>query len=80
MLTYAGSLSKAEAGERIFKFIEEIFTDKTDIIMTYGEQLELKGRQEEKLGIARNMLHNLHLGTEIVQQATGLSKQELASL
>ena len=49
MLTYAGSLSKAEAGERIFKFIEEIFTDKTDIIMTYGEQLELQeGRQEEK--------------------------------
>ena len=42
----AGSLSKAEAGERIFKFIEEIFTDKTDVIMTYGEQLALKGRQE----------------------------------
>ena len=40
---------------------------------------EARGRQEEKLGIARNMLH-LNLGAEIVQQATGLSRQELARL
>ena len=88
MLNYAASLGKAEVGEKIFKFIEEVLTDKTDVIRTYGEQLALggrqaglqEGRQEEKLGIVRTMLHNLHLGLEIVQQATGLSKQELASL
>ena len=56
--------------------------------MTYGEQLIQEGVQQgieqgvqqEKLGIARNMLHQLHLGIEVVQQATGLSKQELARL
>ena len=39
-----------------------------------------EGIQQEKLGIARNMLHQLHLGVDVVQQATGLSKQELARL
>ena len=52
--------------------------------MTYGEQLiqegVQQGVQQEKLGIARNMLHQLHLGIEVVQQATGLSRQELARL
>ena len=60
--------------------------------MTYGEQLIQEGVQQgirqgieqgvqqEKLGIARNMLHQLHLGIEVVQQATGLSRQELARL
>ena len=44
---------------------------------------EARGRQEgmqtRSLEIARNMLH-LNLGAEIVQQATGLSRQELARL
>ena len=44
------------------------------------EQGMERGKQEEKLGIARNMLHQLKLGLEIVQQATGLSRQELARL
>ncbi|MEM7382724.1 MAG: transposase [Bacteroidota bacterium] len=52
--------------------------------MTYGEQLRQEGRQEgmqaRNWEIARTMLHNLHLGVDVVQQATGLSKQELASL
>jgi predicted transposase/invertase (TIGR01784 family) len=39
-----------------------------------------RGRQEEKLGIASYMLHQLKLGIEIVHQATGLSRQELARL
>ena len=56
--------------------------------MTYGEQLALKGRQEGRqegiqtrnLEIARTMLHKLHLGVDVVEQATGLSKQELDRL
>ena len=39
-----------------------------------------EGRQEEKLSIARTMLHQLKLGLKVVQQATGLSRQELAHL
>ena len=44
------------------------------------EQGMERGRQEEKLGIARTMLHQLKLGFEVVQQATGLSRQELVRL
>ena len=36
--------------------------------------------QQEKLGIARNMLFQLHLGLDVVEKATGLSKQELEQL
>ena len=83
MLDYAASL-KPGAGKRTFEFIKKVLTDQQAIVMTYGEQLiqegRQEGRQEEKLGIARNMLHQLHLGLEVVQQATGLSRQELARL
>ena len=60
--------------------------------MTYGEHLRREGMQQgmqqgiqqgmqaRSLEIARNMLHQLHLGIEVVQQATGLSRQELARL
>ena len=55
-----------------------------DIMLTTRQRIEERGRQEgrqeEKLGIARNMLHQLGLGIETVQQATGLSRQELARL
>ena len=87
MLTYAASLSKAEAGERIFKFIEEIFTDKTDVIMTYGEQLALKGRQEglqegrqtRSLEIAQSMLQEGEPVEKIIRW-TGLSEESIRSL
>ena len=38
------------------------------------------GMQTRSLEIARTMLHQLHLGIEVVQKATGLSRQELACL
>ena len=76
----------------MFEFIKKVLTDKQAIVMTYGEQLMQEGvrqgieqgvrqgMEQEKLGIARNMLHQLHLGIEVVQQATGLSRKELARL
>ena len=39
-----------------------------------------QGVQQEKLGIAKNMLFNLHLGMELVQQATGLSREALREI
>jgi DNA repair protein RadC len=39
-----------------------------------------KGKQAEKLEIAKNMLLELKLGLDIVQKATGLSKEELEKL
>ena len=95
MLEYAASL-KPEVGKKTFKFIKQVLTDKKDIVMTYGEQLIQEGMQEGRqegmqkgmqkgmqtrsLEIARNMLHQLHLGIQVVQQVTGLSSQELARL
>ena len=82
ILTYVASL-EAAVGEKIYKFLEEVLTDKQNSIMTYGEKLEQRGRQEgmqtKSLKIAKNMLQ-LHLGLEVVQQVTGLSSQELARL
>ena len=90
ILTYVASL-EAAAGERIYKFLEEVFTDKQSILMTYGEQLRQEGRQEgkqegrqegrqeEKLGIARTMFQS---GEPIdrVARWTGLSEASIRSL
>jgi predicted transposase YdaD len=49
MLEYADSLN-FKIGEKLHKFVEEIFQDKTDIVMTYGQVLKkeakIEGRQE----------------------------------
>ena len=95
ILDYAASL-KPGVGKKTFTFIKKVLTDKQDIVMTYGEHLRRQGiqqgvqqgiqqgvqqgMQQEKAGIARTMLHQLHLGIEVVQQATGLSRQELDRL
>ncbi|MEM7383245.1 MAG: hypothetical protein AAF400_02950, partial [Bacteroidota bacterium] len=88
---YIASLEK-EVGKEVYQFIQAVFTNKTAMIMTYGEQLVQQGVQQgmqqgiqqgmqtRNWEIARTMLHNLHLGVDVVEQATGLSKQELASL
>ena len=44
------------------------------------ERGEERGRQTRNLEIAKKMLRQLHLGVEVVQQATGLSRQEIARL
>ncbi len=48
--------------------------------MSAAQQLRNEGREEEKLGIARSMLHNLNLGVDAIHQATGLSKAEISRL
>ena len=67
---------------------EQLLTRLSHRTMTYGQVLESRGSvkglqegmQQEKLAIASNMLHKLHLGVEVVEQATGLTKQELDCL
>ena len=39
-----------------------------------------QGVQTRNLEIARNMLFQLHLGLDVIEKATGLSKQELEQL
>ncbi|MEM7383226.1 MAG: Rpn family recombination-promoting nuclease/putative transposase, partial [Bacteroidota bacterium] len=80
---YIASLEK-EVGKEVYQFIQAVFTNKTAMIMTYGEQLVQQGVQQgmqtRNWEIARTMLHNLHLGVDVVEQATRLSKQDLAGL
>ena len=59
------------------EMMESIAQEYIDRGMKKGRQ---EGRQEEKLSIARTMLYQLKLGLKVVQQATGLSKQELVRL
>ena len=49
-------------------------------IMNAAEKLIQQGIQTRSLEIAKNMLLNLHLGMDVVQKATGLSREELKRL
>ena len=44
------------------------------------EQGMQQGMQQEKLEIAKNMLFQLHLGMDMVQKATSLSREELEEI
>ena len=63
------------------EMMESIAQEYIDRGMKKGRQEgRQEGKQEEKLSIARTMLYQLKLGLKVVQQATGLSRQELAHL
>ena len=83
MLQYAAELSNLAAGEKIFHFIEEVLTDKTEIIMTYGQQLrqqgEQIGKQTRNLEIARTMLKEKEPKAKVIK-FTGLTLQQIEKL
>jgi Putative transposase, YhgA-like len=62
--------------------------EKEDIMVTiadaigkeYMQQGMQQGMQQEKVSIAKNLLFNLHLDTQAVAQATGLSHEALMKL
>ena len=78
ILTYVASLEEA-AGKKIYKFLEEVFTEKQSIIMTYGEHLIQEGMQTRSLEIARNMFQSGE-SIERVSRWTGLSEASIRSL
>ena len=79
---------KGKSAKQILKDIGNLVPDKKDEIMSVANQLRKEGLQEGKkegkkegiFTVARNMLHNLHMGIDVVQQATGLSHREIVSL
>jgi predicted transposase YdaD len=87
ILAFATSLSDKEAGERMFKFIEEVLINKSDIIMTYGQVLKREGRVEGKregmqqgiLGVAGNLLRK-KMDIPFIVDTTGLSREEVVHL
>ena len=72
ILTYAVSLSRPEAGKKMFDFISEVLIDKKDIIMTYGQQLQQEGMQQ---GIQQGMQQGIRQG---MQQGMQTKSVEIA--
>ena len=79
MLTYAAELSNPLAGKKILSFIEEVLSNKQDVIMTYGQQLRQAGRQEERLTLAKTMLEAQE-PKEKVMKFTSLTLQQIEQL
>ncbi len=96
MLNYATSLANPSVGEKVFYFIEQVLSDQKELIMTYGQKLQDLGKQQGILQgvqqgvqqgmeegiwkVAKNMLYNLHLGVDVIQGATGLSREAIHRL
>ncbi len=79
MLTYATTLTNPSVGEKVFYFIEQVLTDKKDIIMTYGQKLRNEGMEEGIWKVAKNMLTKGYALHE-VGELTGLSKEAIHRL
>jgi predicted transposase YdaD len=73
MLSYAYSLEDLKVGEKIHKFVKEVYKLKPEIIMTYGELLTKEARLEARLeGIEEGMEKGIEKGME-----KGMKKEKL---
>ena len=83
-VSYILGVEKTKNASEVLEEIKKLVPDKKDDIMSAANQLVEQGVQQGKkegiFTVAKNMLHNLHMGIDVVQQATGLSRQELAVL
>ena len=75
-----GRHSLAEVVQLVSTNPEEEQRIMTSIAQDYQQKGMQQGMQQERLGIAKNLLYQLHLGVEAVQRATGLSRQEIEKL
>ncbi len=95
-IIYILGVDQHDSAEKIIDTILAIAPNKKETIMTAAQQLHQQGIQQgmqqgmqkgmeegmqtRTLDIAKNMLYKLHLGTDLVHQATGLSHEEIAQL
>ena len=91
-MVYILATDRKNNAQELIKAIIGAAPDKSNIIMTAAQQLRQEGIQQgmeqgiqqgiqqEKLEIAKNMLFQLHLGMDIVQKATSLSREELEEI
>ena len=61
MLEYVDSIENLEVGKRLHKFLEEIFKNKNDTLMTYRQVLKQEGNQE---GFTVGLLTGVKTGRE----------------
>lgn len=95
MLAYIDSLKSYEIGDKMHKFVEVVFQDKQEIIMTYGQKLKQEAKQEgiregliqgikegmqaKAIEMAKTMLKEGEL-VEKIMRWTGLSKEAIEKL
>lgn len=95
MLEYVDSLADFKIGEKLHKFVEGVFTDKSKIIMTYGQVLKREAKREgikegkqegikegikkNRLVVAKNMLKKGY-DVKSIQEITELSKETIEKL
>ena len=80
MFEYVDSIEDVEVGKRLHKFLQEVFENKNDIVMTYGELLGQKFKQEGKQeGLEIGILKGVELGMEkgILTKAIAVAKNML---
>jgi predicted transposase/invertase (TIGR01784 family) len=65
MLAYAKDLVDVVAGKKIYEFIKQIFPDKQELIMTYGQQIEQIGEQRGlEIGLLKGMKEGMKEGMQ----------------
>lgn len=80
MLTYASSLEDFRIGEKMYKFVEEVFQDKPEILMTYGQILQQEAKQAGIIeGIQEGIIKGMQQGekTKAMEIAKGMLKEGL---
>jgi recombination-promoting nuclease RpnB len=78
MLTYSEKLADLEIGKKIYNFIEQIFPDKQELIMTYGQQLRQEGEQKGlEIGLLKGMQTGIQQGihNKAIEIAKSMTKK-----
>ena len=77
MLEHASSLKDYEIGKKMYKFVEEVFQNKQEVIMTYGQILKREAKKEgRKEGRQEGRKEGMELG--IQTKAKVIAKNMLA--
>ena len=82
MVSYLGKCirRKGHSLEKLVTLTTNNTKEKEEMMESIAQEYIDRGMQTREIEIASTMLHQLKLGPEVVQQATGLSRQQLAHL
>ena len=78
-VNYILGVEKTENVSEVLDNLVNLAPNKEQEIMTAAKQLRQEGRQEERYAVAKNLL-DLHMGIDVVQKATNLTRQEVMRL
>lgn len=83
ILDYVASLHSKKVGKKMYDFIKEIFDNKNNTVMTYGDELREEGKQEgmtigEEKGRQEGRQEGMAMGEEKVRKA--VAKNMLCNL